>query len=155
MIIKTNYNSYSNTLFINPKSCRVGEGGVGRASGRDGGRGRKGRGRRKGDREGDGWSRWGEGGGGVEEMGRGREGEGGISRGGGGKDQRGGVGMGSRRGGWGEGGGTGSAATTMGVGGCSIGVKRLPEIGDDGGDRDGDVVFCEEVSSLLLLLPCV
>ena len=43
----------------------------------------------------------------------------------------------------------------MGVGGCSIGVKRLPEIGDDGGDRDGDVVFCEEVSSLLLLLPCV
>ena len=55
-------------------------------------------------------------------------------------------------GGWGEGGGT---TTAMGVGGCSIGVKRLPEIGDDGGDRDGDVVFCEEVSSLLLLLPCV
>ena len=84
-----------------------------------GGRGRKGRGRRKGDREGDGWS--GE-----------REGEG------------------WRR--WGEGSGT---TTAMGVDGCSIGVKRLPEIGDDGGDRDGDVVFCEEVSSLLLLLPCV
>ena len=91
---------------------------------------------------------WGEGGGGVEEMGRVREGEGGISKAGwvgGGWD-------GQPTGGWGEGGGT---ATTMGVGGCSIGVKRLLEIGDDGGDRDGDVVFCEEVSSLLLLLPCV
>ena len=30
-----------------------------------------------------------------------------------------------------------------GVDGCSIGVKRLPEIGDDGGDRDGDVVFAK------------
>ena len=39
--------------------------------------------------------------------------------------------MGSRRGGWGEVGGT---ATAMGVDGFSIGVKRLPEIGDDGGD---------------------
>ena len=33
-----------------------------------------------------------------------------------------------------------------GAGGCSIGVKRLPEVRDDGGDRDGDVVFCEEVT---------
>ena len=48
--------------------------------------------------------------------------------------------MGSRRGGWGEVGGT---ATAMGVDGCLIGVKRLPEVGDDGGDRDGDVVFAK------------
>ena len=64
--------------------------------------------------------------------------------------------MGSRRGGWGEVGGT---ATTMRVDGCSIGVKRLPEVGDDGGDRDGDVVFAKRSleffpsSSSLLLLP--
>ena len=31
----------------------------------------------------------------------------------------------------------------MGVDGCSFGVKRLPEVGDDGGDRDGDVVFAK------------
>ena len=31
----------------------------------------------------------------------------------------------------------------MGVGGCSIGVKRLPEVGDDGGNRDGDVFFAK------------
>ena len=46
-----------------------------------------------------------------------------------------------------------------GVDGCSIGVKRLPEVGDDDGDRDGDVVFAKRSleffpsSSSLLLLP--
>ena len=88
-------------------------------------------------------------------MGRGREG--GISRGRG-KDRQGGGGVGL---GWaadgemGRGRRNGVGGDGDGVGGCSIGVKRLPEIGDNGGDRDGDVVFCEEVSSLLLLLPCV
>ena len=55
----------------------------------------------------------------VEEMGRGRGRGGSAARWGGG-------------GGGGEGGGT---ATAMGVGGCSMEVKRLPEVGDDGDDR--------------------
>ena len=47
----------------------------------------------------------------------------------------------------------------MGADGYSIGVKRLPEVGDDGGDRDGDVVFAKRSleffpsSYSLLLLP--
>ena len=55
MIIKKNYNSYSNTLFITNKSCRVGERGGGGGGGGglgwavDGGMGR---GRRNGDGDG-------------------------------------------------------------------------------------------------------
>ena len=32
-------------------------------------------------------------------------------------------------------GGRKGTATTMGAGGCSMGVKRSPEVGDGGGDR--------------------
>ena len=133
----------------------------------------------KGER-GDGWRRWGEGGGDqkrggrgvrwVEEMGRGRggrvqmgggdregEGEGGIRSGGvggvrwveemgRGDQKRGGGGVGGVR--WVEGGGWGDqqrgeggvwggwdGQRGWGAGGCSMGVKRLPEVGDDGDDR--------------------
>ena len=46
----------------------------------------------------------------------------------------------------------------MGVDGCSIRVKRLPEVEDDGGDWDGDVVFAKRSldfvpSSSLFILP--
>ena len=53
-----------------------------------------------------------------------------------GEEMGGGVGCVDRRwqrqpGGWGRKG----TATTMGAGGCSMGVKRSPEVGDGGGDR--------------------
>ena len=63
---------------------------------------------------------------------------------GGGLLERGGEEIGGRPGGDGE--REEERRQRWGAGGCSIGVKRLPEVGNDGGDRDGDVVFCEEVS---------
>ena len=50
---------------------------------------------------------------------------------------RGGEGVGSAAvgGGGGGGGGRKGTATTMGAGGCSMGLKRSPEVGDGGGDR--------------------
>ena len=81
--------------------------------------------------------RWGEGGGGRASLpATGRRRYRRPPGGGGGDRQREeerGIGSWGRGGGgWGEGEGT---ATAMGAGGCSMGVKRLPEVGDDGDAR--------------------
>ena len=43
---------------------------------------------------------------------------------------------GSEAGGWGGGGGVGMGSGDGGAGGCSMAVKRLSEVGDDGDDRE-------------------